>query len=168
MPSDPSPSERRIEELGREAFELAVVTATKAATQEVAKIHRVRLVTQASLASLLVALLVAAGVAYALSQDQAAANYANALSNCHLVKRLSRPLADFVGNDAQRTESQLRVALRDQAYLRGLNRLFGKTEVARLEAISNGIDRDSIHYWTTSVVPRLNAVAGADCVVRLH
>lgn len=168
MPTEPSPSERRIEELDREAFERAVIAATKAATQEVAKIHRVRLVTQSAIASFLTALAVAAVIALVLGHNQKQADFNHSLSNCRLVKQLSQPLADFVASDADLRKQETQIALKDRKYAAAINKLFGKSEVAKLEAQGAKIDQKAVNYWNASVVTRLEAVAGANCVARLR
>lgn len=163
-----SPSERRLDLLGREAFDRAVRVAAEQATQNVAAIHRKRLVTQAAVVGFVVALCVALAVSLAIRAAIESASRVNALANCHLVQALSQPLADFVESDAALRQRQLDLSIKDQKLTGVFRQLLGRTEYAKLIRQSEQADRDTANHWDRSVVPRLVRVAGADCAKRVR
>lgn len=143
--SKESPAERRIDTLGRNVFDRAVAEAAQIATQRVAAIHRVRLVTQAFLAAVVVSSSLALLLAFVFKAQIADENQRRAVANCRLIQSLERPLGDFV-----RTDADLRAAL-------GLHALTG------VDARSALLNAQTTDYWLTSVVPRLNAISAVEC-----
>lgn len=162
-----SAAERRVDELGREAFERAVTAAATQATQNVSQIHRRRLVAHSASASFLVSLVIALVVSLALYHDEKANNLANAVTNCQLVKAMSAPLSNFVASDAKLRRQQLRLQIKDQKLAGVFQGLLGKSEYARLVRRSEAQDTATTTFWLDSVVPRLEGVAGANCAARL-
>lgn len=157
-----TPAERRVDRIGREAFDKAVVAATRAATQEVARVHRVRLVTQAGLVSFAVACVVFALAAYVVLNAISSSDAAGRQYNCRLVKSMSDTMSDFVTTDAT-LRAQEEALGHEQAVVTGENKLFGKTLVGRLLAQAHRVDMAAINHWRNQDVPRLKALAGVDC-----
>lgn len=141
-------------------FNEAVAQAAELATQRVAAVHRVRLVTQAFLAALVVSVSVAIILAFVFKGElQTQAKHA-AVANCRLIQAMEKPLSDFVRSDAQLRIQQAKVAPEVQ---RALARVLGQHVLTRAEARSARIGTETTGYWLTSVAPRLDAIATVEC-----
>lgn len=159
--------ERRRDEEGRDIFERAVGRAAAIATQNVAHIHRVRLVTQAFIAAFITSAVIGLILALVFHHEAVTASQANSTYNCNLLRGITEPLAGFVANDAALREREQQLS-NDARVVSGYQKIFGKTEVGRLYAESAALDRQATDYWKTQVVPRLNAVASVNCSARFH
>lgn len=160
-----SPVEQRIDEIGRHVFERAVSQAAEIATQNVAQVHRRRLVTQSFLAALACSALIGIILAFVFKTQADSNAHHNSVTNCQLVQRLEAPLSDFVTSDAKLREAQAKVTPDVQ---RALQRLLDRKTLTKAEQKSAQTAASITGYWNTSVVPRLDRIAGADCLQLLH
>lgn len=159
--------ERRVDELGREAFERAVTRAATIATQAVAQVHRRRLVTQTAIATFVICIGVALVLAFVLKGAADQQSRALALSNCHFETRLATPLANFVQSDATLRQKQAALGSQRTPIGRKFARFLGLRNYAAAVKKSNELNAEATNFWEHTVVPQLRAVAGADCELRL-
>lgn len=161
MATDYGGPERRVEPRD-EAFERAVRQASKLASQEVAKVHRRRLVVQSFLASLTVALFVAVVIgmvfrAEAIDQATREGQY-----NCQLVQDLSATLGDFIATDA-RIRSRQGSGNVQQRIIADLARVVPLGDLTAAAAASAVANAETVRYWTHVDLPRLRALAETNC-----
>lgn len=160
-----SPVEKRIDNIGRGVFERAVSQAAEIATQNVAQIHRRRLVTQSFLAAFFAACLIGLILALVFKGSIESAAHANSITNCELIQRLEHPLQDFIKTDAALRRQQGHVSPQIQ---RVFEKLLGKTALTAAEVQSARLNQETTDYWLRSVVPRLDKIGGAPCSKLLH
>lgn len=166
MPLFPeSENERREDIRGREIFDRAVERAAEIATQNVARIHRIRLVTQSFLAALAISALVSGLVALGIYTLVIDAQRANSLYNCNLLRSISVPLANFVSSDARLREQQ---AMLTPKVSKVFTQLLGKSEFARDQAKSAKLNAQAVAYWRKTIAPQLTSVEAVNCSAHIH
>lgn len=159
------------------AFERAVADAAAIAAQRVARIHRVRLVTQSFLAALAVSCAVALVVGLVFKGEIESSNRTanaqialasrnNAIGNCQLVKGLTDQMSNFVDTDAALRHGQAQLTSGHVNHV--FSHLFGASEFARLEHRSQWLDWWTTHHWTAVIVPHLRQIGGENCQRRVH
>lgn len=175
-----SPTEGRLAALDREAFELAVTSATKAATQEVARVHRVRLVTQSAVATLCVSLVVFAIGGYIL-YHQAVGN-ARGLSgyNCRVLTDQAQLLGSgngytllrgkpmgFLSSDAYlRSQETLNAAQIHKLQSGALKSLLVDPQALKLQARNTSLENQVTKFWLKTLIPALSSLARVNCAAR--
>lgn len=159
--------ERRVDDLGREAFERAVSQAAAYATQAVARVHRRRLVLQSALATFVISIGIALIMAFGLKAAADQQAHAEALTNCRLVTQIATPLANFVNSDATLRQRQAQLSGRNTEIGAKFSQLLGEKNYLKALAESNKLNADTVAYWQHTVIPQLRSVAGANCELRL-
>lgn len=159
--------ERRVDDLGREAFDRAVAAAATIATQAVAQVHRRRLVVQTAAVVFLLCTTIGLGLAFLLKNAADSNARQQALSNCRLVADLATPLADFVASDASLREKQQQISSQHTAIGKRFAHLLGVKSYIQALKESNQLNAMTVNLWKNSIVPSLRHVAGTDCELRL-
>jgi hypothetical protein len=173
-------SERRVDRLGREAFELAVESATKAATQQVARIHRIRLVTWSASLSFLASAAVFAVIAVVLYGQLNAANVTNTRYNCRVLTRVSQIMGNgapdlmfqgkqegFLSSDTLLRTKQNRVNGVSRLKPGPLKTLLTDPQTAHLEKDSLTLQQQITTYWAKTLGVQLGRIAAQNCTALL-
>lgn len=155
-------SERRINPERRASTFDLVEQAAEVAAQNVARIHRRRLVSQCFLAALICSLAVCLPLTLKLNHDRAVAATANARFNCTQWNEGSTVLRLFVESDAKLRRDQQNLSAR-AGVLTGFSKLLGKGLVKELVTRGAKLDRDAQHLWLSELVPRLQRLARVNC-----
>lgn len=152
---------------GDVAFEKAVEVAAANAAQRVSRIHRVRLVTQAGVASFTAAALLMAGIGQLYRDSARGDSLTFSRTNCHLVQTLARVTGDFIETDAN-----LRAKQANSSVTTKLIKDFGKTIPPRdLQASVNATNFDNawtVHRWRYVDERELSRLAATSCVATLR
>lgn len=171
-----SPSERRVDRIGREAFEAAVTSATKSATQTIAQIHRRRLVTQSALASFCAACVVFAIAAVVVYGKINGADIANARYNCRVLTRVSQIMGTgapdltyngkpegFLSSDVLLRSLQNQLNNKAKLAPGPLKMLLSDPQTATLERQVIDAQKGVTDYWQNVLATQLAKVASENC-----
>lgn len=164
-PFDFPTDDRRDDVRGREIFDRAVTRAAEIATQNVARIHRIRLVVQSFLAALAVSAVVSIVAALGIYTLVTSATRANSLYNCNLLREISVPLAHFVSSDARLRQEQAKLTPKVSKVF---TQLLGRSEFARDQAKSARINEQTTNYWRHTIAPQLASVQTVNCEAHIR
>lgn len=155
----------RLKKLEDEAFDRAVMKATAQVSSNLAKIHRVRLVTQTAV----VVALVTASISIALIlnfQSQANTNLKHDSAYvCNVVKEVSGTMGDFITSDANLRIEQTKESITG-SIAKGFEKIFSKSELFKLAARSNAQSLAVANRWLHVDAPRLDTLAKTNCNIR--
>lgn len=153
---------------GDAAFQQAVEAASKTAAQSVARIHRVRLVTQAGLASFAAAMIVSAIVGFGYFIPVARQDSRNlAQTNCRSVTELSGTTSDFIDWDAKLRVQQQKTSVTAKI-LRDFGHILPRPDLAAAAKQNNDFQNAVVAHWRNVDEQRLRALAATNCTGRLR
>lgn len=141
--------------------------AAHTAAQDVAAIHRRRLVVQSFLAALLAALLISIPVALVSSNARQHDARANSRYNCRTLRTISGTISQFVASDAKLRYKQQHYAQRARV-IAAFSKILDKGLLNDLQARADKIDTDTQAFWTQRLQPRLDHLAGLNCVAAIR
>jgi hypothetical protein len=152
---------------GDVAFERAVETAAANAAQRVARIHRVRLVTQAGLASFTAAALIMFGIGQLYRDEARQDSVSFSRSNCRLVKTLARVTDDFIETDASLRTVQAKSAI-SARLIKDFAKTIPQRDLAASVNESNFDNTWTVNRWRRIDERELNGLVATNCSVRVR
>lgn len=141
--------------------------AARDAAQEVAAIHRRRLVVQSGLAAFLAALLVMIPLVLYTNSERTHDSSRNAEYNCRAVGIVADSIADFISSDAKLRYQQQHYAQR-AAVLQAFGKVIDKRVLTQIASSSDKLDTQTQGYWTNTLIPRLSGLARVNCAAAIR
>ena len=148
-------------------YEDAVKRAAKVAAQEVAAIHRKRLVFQTGIVSFVVAGLIGIIIAVWTHSSENNTRRADAIYNCHLFTEVAHQTSEFVRTDAIDRRRQL-TSSQKKSVIDEFSKLIKKLDIKSINDKQEKLDSKTINYWENSIVPKLKSLAKENCEAEIQ
>lgn len=160
MPAGYDGPERRMAPRG--PLEELVTKAARIAAQDVAQIHRRRLVRQTFVAALVAACVVSLPVVLYVGHQRAVDSRANSVFNCQRSGDIADVFGAFLRSDAKLRDQQRHYDHRADVEA-AFGKLIGPKIIREIQARSERLDRETTTYWTDVLLPRLRRAVDEDC-----